>query len=206
MLRVAMVGNALAFKGVREFVEAARLCRSGGLPVEFFMVGFDATRDTGPMVWLLKAAGLIHDAAAEVRKLLREYDLEQTVRLIGFTPDIDRIYRDIDVLCFPSYLDAAGRPVFEAAHWKVPGIVAMQNPQPDTFIHRETGLCIAASDPQAIADAVAYFCRNPSEVTRMGENAYRLALENFDSRKNAQRMLDIYRRALEAGRREGKPA
>jgi glycosyltransferase involved in cell wall biosynthesis len=88
--------------------------------------------------------------------------------------------------------------VFEAAFWKVPSIVAVRDPQPDTMVHRETGLCIEPGDPSAIAEAIAYFSRNPLEVARMGEAARRLALENFDSRKNAARVLEIYRRVLAA--------
>jgi len=197
-LRVAMVGGPLAFKGVREFVEAARLCREQGLAVEFFMVGAGSGRRSAIPGRLLHAAGLTHDAGEEVRRLVEEHGLAGNVHLLDFTPDIDRVYADIDVLCFPSHLDAVGRPVFEAAFWKVPSIVAVRDPQPDTMVHRETGLCIEPGDPRAIAEAVAYFSRNPSEVARMGEAAYRLALENFDSRKNAARVLEIYRRVLAA--------
>ena len=66
------------------------------------------------------------------------------------------------------------------------------------MIHRETGLCIEPGDPSAIADAISFFCRNPSETARMGEAAHRLALENFDSGKNAARVLNVYLRALAA--------
>ena len=34
----------------------------------------------------------------------------------------------------------------------------------------------------------------------MGDAAHRLALRNFDSRRNADRVLDIYRRVIEAAR------
>ena len=204
ILRVAMVGSPLAFKGVREFVEAARLCRERGLEVEFLMVGVSAAEIAGPVKRLLRAARFTHDAGEEVRRLIEQHGLTDSVRMLGFTPDIDRVYANIDVLCFPSHLDAVGRPVFEAAFWKVPSIVAVRDPQSDTMIHSETGLCIKPGDPQAIAEAVSYFCLNRSEVARMGEAAHRLALENFDSRKNAARVLDIYKRAL-ASCPSGKP-
>jgi len=198
VLRVAMVGNPLAFKGVREFAEAARLCRDRNLSAEFVLVGVNSGDNQGLMQRLLKTTGFTHEAADELKRFVAKHRLEQSFHLLGFTQDIDRVYRNIDVLCFPSHLDAAGRPVFEAAFWKVPSIVAMRNPQPDTLIHKETGLCIEPGDPQAIVEAVAYFCGNPGERARMGEAAHRLALHNFDSRRNADRVLDIYRRVIEA--------
>ncbi len=206
VLRVAMVGSALAFKGVREFVEAARLCREQSLAVEFLMVGVGASETGGLVKRMLRAAGFTHDAGDEVRRLVEEYGLKDSVYLLGFTPDIDQVYGNIDVLCFPSHLDAVGRPVFEAAFWKVPSIVAVRDPQPDTMIHRRTGLCIEPGDPSAIAEAVSYFCRDRSEVARMGEAARQLALENFDSRKNAALVLDIYQRAIAASRSTKAPA
>jgi glycosyltransferase involved in cell wall biosynthesis len=196
-----MVGNPLAFKGVCEFVEAARLCRERGLRVEFVLAGVGAEGRTGPLQSMLRAASLVHDAAEELRASVARHGLESTVRLLGFTQDIDQVYANVDVLCFPSYLDAVGRPVFEAAFWKVPSIVAVRDPQPDTMIDRETGLCIGPGDPRALADAIAYFCANPAEAARMGEAAHRLALANFDAARNSARVLEIYRRALAAARK-----
>lgn len=205
ILRVAMVGGALAFKGVREFVDAARLCRDRGLPIEFLLVGVKGGRARGLVSRLLRLAGITHDAGEEVRRHVEEHGLNDCVHLFEFTPDIDQVYRNIDVLCFPSYLDAVGRPVIEAAFWRVPSIVAVHDPQPDTMIDRETGLCIEPGNPQAIADAVSFFCHNRSEVARMGGAAYRLALENFERGKNAARVLEIYLHTL-ATRQTAKAA
>jgi len=204
-LRVAMVGSPLAFKGVREFVEAARLCRLQGLAVEFVIAGMQEFERPVPMKRVLRALGFLHDAGQDVERLVQEHGLADCVRLLKFTPEIDQIYANIDVLCFPSHLDAVGRPVIEAAFWNVPSIVAMRDPQPDTMIDRDTGLCIESGDPQAIAEAVSYFVRNRSEIKRMGEAAHCLALENFDSAKNAARVLEIYRRVLASTSTETAP-
>lgn len=196
-LRVAMVGNLLPLKGVREFIEAARLCRDRGLPVQFLLVGGNVRELAGVAGWVLQRTGFAVDLRAEVARYVAEHRLDTVVSQVDFTPDTDAIYRGIDLLCFPSHLDAVGRPVFEAAFFRVPGIVAVSEPLPDTLIPRETGLSIPAGDPRALADAVEFFCRNRGEIQRMGEAAYQLALRNFDSRKNAARVLEVYRRLLD---------
>jgi len=195
-LRVAMVGNLLPLKGVREFIEAARLCRDRSLPVEFLLVGGNVRDLAGFAGWALQRTGFAVDLRAEAARYIAEHRLGASVRLVDFTPDMDAIYRGTDLLCFPSHLDAVGRPVFEAAYFKVPSIVAVSAPLPDTLIPKKTGLSIPPGDPRALADAIEYFCRNPREIQRMGEAAYRLALRNFDSRRNAARVLDVYRRVL----------
>lgn len=195
-LRVAMVGNLLPLKGVEEFLDAARLCQARGLVVDFVLVGGNTRRLSGIRGWLLKASGFARDMEAEVARFIEREKLTHCVHLVGFTPDIEKVYANIDVLCFPSHLDAVGRPVYEAAFWKVPSIVALSDPAPDTMVHGETGLCVRPGDPVALADAIAYLCEHPDERRRMGEAAHRLAAKNFDARRNAERTLALYRRLL----------
>jgi len=198
VLRVAMVGNLLPLKGVSEFLDAARLVGERGCAVEFVIVGGNTRRLSGLCGGLLKASGFARDMEREVDDYVARHGLAARVRRVPFTADIDAIYRNIDVLCFPSLLDAPGRPVFEAAHWGAPSIVAMTAPPPDTLVDGETGLCVPPGDAVALAAAIERLSRHPEEVRRMGEAARALALASFDGRGNAARVLALYRR-LRAG-------
>lgn len=201
-LRVGMVSNFLAFKGVQEFVEAARLCRDRGLNAEFVLTG-GSTRQLGKLRgWLLSRLGFAVDVESDIRRYIAEHRLDGYVRLEGFVHDISAVYRRLDLLCFPSLLDAVGRPVYEAAFWKIPSIVAIRNPEPDTLVDGVTGLCIPPGDPERLADAVERFHARPADLRRMGEAAQVLAKENFDSAKNAERVLNIYRHLLPARHRQ----
>jgi glycosyltransferase involved in cell wall biosynthesis len=195
-LRIAMVGNLLPLKGVEDFLEAARLCRERGIAADFLLVGGNIRRLSGIRGWLLKASGFARDMETEVARFVEREQLRDSVHLVGFTPEIEEVYASIDVLCFPSHLEAVGRPVFEAAFWRVPSIVALSDPAPDTMVHGETGLCVRPGDPVALADAIAYFCEHPDERRRMGEAAHRLAAETFEPRRNSERVLALYRRLL----------
>lgn len=192
-LRVAMVGGLLRMKGAYEFVAAARICRDRGLPVEFLLAGENPRNLGGSAKWCLGWMGLSHDVRGDLEQFIKLHKLEGAVKLLGFVGDVHSFYREIDLLCFPSHLDAAGRPVFEAASHGVPALVAAANPEPDTIVNGETGLCIAPQDPLAIADAIEHLANNRGELSRLGENARRLAVENFDRERNAARMLELYR-------------
>lgn len=196
-LRVGMVGNLLELKGVHDFIEAARICKSRSIDVKFVIFGGNTRRHSGFAGWLLGVTGFARDIERDVRNALRRDGMEEFVELAGFNSDLNKVYGSMDILCFPSHLDAPGRPVFEAAFWRVPSIVAVRNPTQDTLLPGETGLSIAAHDPLAIADAVAHFFANPADVERMGRNAQRLAMANFDAQRNAQKVLAVYQRALD---------
>jgi glycosyltransferase involved in cell wall biosynthesis len=204
--RVAMVGMLIAAKGVYEFVAAAKLCRERGLDVEFLLAGENVRELKGPRRWILGALNIARDVRGELQQMIDELQLHDCVRLLGFVRDVQSLYASIDLLCFPSHLDAAGRPVFEAAFHGVPSLVAATNPEPDTIVHEQTGLCIAARDPQAIADAVERLIRAPEELARMGAAARRLALENFDMQRNAEHVLGVYRELTAASALESPPA
>jgi glycosyltransferase involved in cell wall biosynthesis len=198
-LRIGMVGNLLGLKGVHDFVEAARLCKSRGMDVKFVIFGRNTRQHSGVAGWLFGVTGFSRDIERDVRHALKRDGLEELVELAGFNSDLKTVYGSMDVLCFPSHLDAPGRPVFEAAFWRVPCIVAVQNPTHDTFVPGETGIAITPHNPSAIADAVAHFCNTPDEIKRMGENAQRLALNNFNARDNAAKILAVYHRVLNEG-------
>lgn len=195
-LRIGCVGGLLKLKGVYEFVEAALHCKQSGMAVEFILVGENPRKLRGIKGYLLKKFGFAADAHADLNAMICQYDLGKQVKIIGFTQEIKAVYDSIDLLCFPSHLNACGRPVFEAAFSRVPSIVAVVDPQEDTILNGQTGICIPAKDPRAIADAVAYFYSNPEELGRMGEAAYQLARKNFDIDLNSKKMIDIYNRLL----------
>lgn len=191
-LRVGFVGNFLRFKGLYEFLQAARYCRDKGLPVEFVVAGDNTRAVTGVRSWLIGRLGLGHDLGAEVQDYVHSMGLERTVRFTGFVDDVAKIYSNIDVLCFATHLDAVGRPVLEAAFFGVPSIVAIRDPLPDTIVHGETGVCIDSPRPQLIAQAIDHLLKNPAERQRLGEGAKALAQRSFDRQKNAAEMLAIY--------------
>lgn len=192
-LRVGMIGSLLALKGVYEFLEAARIAVRGGVNADFVVVGSNLRPLSGARAAILGWLGFARDVERDLQRFVARHGLYDRVHLLGFTPEISSVYRSLDLLCFPSHLDAVGRPVLEAAWFGVPSLAAVERPLADTFVDGETGFRIPARDPQAIADAVARLCADREKLKRMGEAARRLAEHNFDNERNAARVLEVYR-------------
>lgn len=195
-LRVGFVGNLFRTKGIIELLQAARQVKQAGGNVQFLIVGGATAETKGLKAIALRALGLANNVIDDVYRTISEFGLEQDFLLLGPTADIQRVYPFMDVLAFPSHLDACGRPVFEAAFFGVPSIVAVGRPTNDTLIDGETGIAILKPDHQLLADAILTFERNRSEVYRMGNNARALAETNFRPDVNAGRLLEVYRRSL----------
>lgn len=201
-LRVGMIGNLLAMKGVYEFLEAARLCVASGVNVDFILVGSSPRRLSGLSGTLLNWLGFSHDLERDVAQFTARNGLDERVHRLGFMPDVQAVYQSIDLLCFPSHLDAVGRPVIEAAWYSVPSLVAVERPRPDTLIDGETGFCIPSRDPEALAAVIGRLCSKRDEVARVGRAARALAESNFDAKKNGHFMLAIYQRVVSQHREQ----
>ena len=190
---VGIIGVLHRSKGVYEFIEAARLLRERGVQVRVLVVGENVYRLSGVRGWLLRKLDFARDVRGELQAYVAQHGLSGMVEFTGFVADIRPIYSRLDAVCFPSHLDAPGRPVFEAALFGLPTIVAMRNPTRDVVIPGETGLCIDEPTPIAIADAIQSLAQDRPRARRMGENARRMAPERFESRVCATKMLDLYR-------------
>lgn len=194
----AMVGVLARVKGCADFVEAAAICRDRGYNIRFLLIGGGLRSANGLRDRVLQWLDFKEDIGTETTLLIARLGLDDIVESRPFTTDLASIYREIDVLCFPSYLDAPGRPIFEAGFFGVPSIAAISRPKTDTFVAGETGLLVEPGNPGALANAITSLHDHPEFRERMGAAARRMAHDRFDARKNARQMLALYRRLHEA--------
>lgn len=200
-LKIGFVGNLHASKGVDCVVDAAEILQRQGRSCEFLLVGGHTARASGLGWRLLDLVGLAQNRGDAIAERLATSPARDHIHLLGATPDIDALYSMIDVNLFPSHFDAPGRPVFEAALYAVPSIVAVRAPHPDTLVDGETGVAIAAPDGALLASALAKLDDNRSLVVQMGEAAKALAQRNFTPSINAARMESVYEEVARTGQR-----
>ncbi len=195
-LIIGYVGSLMVSKGILELVKAAKIVREKDKSVEFLIVGGETINKKSLKLWLLGKFGFSRNIGNELKNLLFKYKLTDSFHLVGATDNVELAYEKMDVLCVPGFFNAPGRQVFEGAFAGVPTILAITDPMKDTFIPMETGIAVQLKNPQEIADAILYFANQPSEIKRMGDNAKKLALENFVPEKNSKKILSLYNKLL----------
>lgn len=190
-LNIGFLGAIHHNKGVFDLMKAAALCVDRQMDVSFIIAG-----NRNP-VGGHKSRGfgikLNRDAEQELFAMIDKNKLQNNVHLIGLSSNTEPLFRYIDVVCFPSHYGALGRPVFEAAFYSKPSIVALTGEVfSDTFISGHTGIRVDPHDPQAIFEAIKVYYDDPSSLVSMGSRALELANENFDPETNASKVLDVY--------------
>ena len=195
-VRVGFLGVLIPLKGIYELIEAMRILKARNVDIECLIAGENARKLSGMKAWVLRKLGFADDVRANVERMIDDYGLQKHVRMLGFIGDVRSLYPQLDILCFPSHLDAAGRPVFEAAFYSIPSVVAVTNPVSDALLHEITGLAIPRPDPALLADALQRLAEDHGLRQTLGRQARQWAEENFAIEANAQLMYDVYVRLL----------
>jgi glycosyltransferase involved in cell wall biosynthesis len=96
----------------------------------------------------------------------------------------------------PAFLESLPTKMFEYFAAGVP-VIASDFPFWRSLIgDEECGVFVDPSDPDAIADAIARYDRDPDLLARHSSNARRLALERYNWTTEAASLLDAYVRVL----------
>nr|WP_314566416.1 glycosyltransferase family 4 protein [uncultured Pseudomonas sp.] len=191
-VRVGFVGGLIPLKGIYELVETMRILKGRQVRIECWIAGENARDTSGLRMWAVRKLGFAHDVRADLERFIAKHDLQDQIRLLGFVGDVRLLYPQLDILCFPSHLDAAGRPVFEAAFYSIPSVVAVANPVQDAILHEVTGLAVPRPDPELIANALQRLAQDNEFRLSLGRQARQWAEDNFAIDVNARLMLRIY--------------
>lgn len=123
----------------------------------------------------------------------REIGADGWTHFLGERQDVAALLSLADVMLLPSLADAMPMTVLEAMAVGVP-VVATDVGDVSTVLG-EAGICVAAGDEQAFADAVAALLSDPQLRTRLGRAGERQARE-FDSAAMARRYAALFAAAV----------
>ena len=180
---VVMAARLLVDKGVREFVQAARILRSGNVAVRMRIAG---SPDQG-------------NPTAVTAAELKAWREEELVDFLGYRSDMATVLADAHMVALPSYREGLPKVLIEAA---ASGRAVITTDVPgcrDAIEAGVTGLLVPAKDAQALADAIATLVHDPLRCQAMGAAGRILAEAEFDVSNVAAEHLKIYRE-LHAGR------
>jgi glycosyltransferase involved in cell wall biosynthesis len=197
IIRFGIVANYLRYKGIEEFVEAAEKCirANKDADLRFLIFGDNQEKNSGILHFIKKIMGLDHDVKEKIISMINDFGMIDKIQMKGFVSEPKEIYSKIDVLVFPSRLDAVGRPVFEAANFSRPSIVTLREKRnDDSIIDGVTGFVVKQQDSSDIALAMQKFIDEPSLINLMGCAAKKLANENYNLNKNSNMIYDIYKK------------
>jgi glycosyltransferase involved in cell wall biosynthesis len=171
-----LAARLLVDKGVREFVEAARLLRARGLDVRFVIAG-DLDPDNPAGMGAKEVDGWREEGAVEVA---------------GHVRDIRPLFAQAHAVVLPSYREGMPLSLLEAAACGR-AVVATDVPGcRDAIEPGVSGLLVPVRDGPALAEAIARLAADRPLCAEMGRQGRLLAERAFSVEEVVARHLEIY--------------
>lgn len=149
-------------------------------------------------IFLLKNEGFLNDKLSfsiagdgelkeECELLIKEYNLQHYVKMVGWVNDKSAFFNTVDVLCQPSKWEAFGLVFIEAAFFEIPSIATNVEGIPEVVLDGITGL-LCDTNAISLKNCMIKFIENPNLIMEFGTKARVRAINEF----NKQRMINQY--------------
>jgi len=179
-------------RGVVEFLIGGRISREKGQEDAIKAVGL-AVRN-GHRNLHLSIAG--PGKADYLEKLISKEQLGDYVSLLGTVNDMPSLRKRMDIELVCSVCEGFGRVTIEAMMSSNAVIGSNTGGTPELIRDGYNGYLYQQGNIQELADKIICFLEHPEEIERMGRNAYLFATEKFTRKRNAERIVEIYRELI----------
>lgn len=170
--RALYVGRLVREKGLFVLLDAMRMAKEQGHPLELTILGLGPDKDA-------------------VQLYIQQHQLMDTVRFVGPQSDPFPFYQNSDFIVIPSIWEEPCPLVsMESQACYLPGIYTDRGGLPETQVQGETGLMIPSNNPGVLLRAMLDLHNNPTLHAQMRLNA----------RKNVENHFSVERMAIDYAR------
>jgi glycosyltransferase involved in cell wall biosynthesis len=178
---VMLASRMLWDKGIKEFVEAARLLKERGIDARFVLVG-----DADP-----------HNPSAIPKKQLIYWHTEGLIEWRGHRKDMPKEFSESHIVCLPSfYGEGVPKVLIEAAACGRPIVTTNTSGCREIAKDGENGLLVPAYSTTELADALQLLIEKPELRKRMGAIGREIAMREFAVEKVVSETMTVYRELL----------
>ncbi len=184
-LKIGYIGTYLKYKGIENLIEAVE---------ELILKDYKIK---------LIFAGKFLDRSFLMKNLLSWFSIDNNInsnlfkkifiKNMGFVKKIQNFYDQIDILCFPSSLNATGRQIFEAGIFSTPVIVCLKNKVNDGLVNNVNGLIYNNFfSIKQLQEKILVFYKKRKLIKIMGRKGKKIALKRNVKNHNIKRLYNIY--------------
>lgn len=130
---------------------------------------------------------------ANIEQRIAELGLGDSVILLGHRPDAFRVIASLDLHVLPSVaLENMPYAAIEAMYAGVPQVVSDIGGAKEIIVASGGGRVVAAGDPRALADAIAFYINDADARAEAGRKTRSFAEQNLSAEQMAQKTLEVY--------------
>lgn len=135
----------------------------------------------------LVIAGRISDTVAE---LVDQYEDDDSIRFVGWTDEMDALYRDASAFVLPSIEEGSARVTYEAMAWQLPVVTTPNSGWVGS--DGEHGLEVPIRDVDSLADGIQSLYEDDFRRQKLGVNARELVVSEYTWDDYGDRVWEAY--------------
>lgn len=180
-ISILAIGQLMKRKGYHVLIPAAKMLKDAGVMATWTVVGDGPER-------------------ARLERMIREYDVEDTVLLVGAKPhdEITQFLRNADIFALPCVIgddntrDGIPVALMEAMATGLPVVSTSIVGLPELIDSGENGVLVEPDDPRQLADAILDLAESPELRRRLGTAAIEKVDREFNSRRSAEQLQTLF--------------
>lgn len=185
-LNLGYLGSFLKYKGLEDLIEVVNNLTKKNYKIRLILAGNFIKKN-----FIIEKLNLSNNVNENIL-------INKNIIILGHLDNLKKFYEKIDILCFPSYLNALGRQVFEAGIYSIPSIVCIKK-NSDSFINNKTGLSFKnPGSLKVLEKKIIYFYDKRYEIKKMGKEAKKLMVKNYNTNKNKLKLDKLYQDLIDA--------
>ncbi len=186
--------------GAWQIVQACRLIAKKGIPTA--LRAFAQFRDRFPRArFIIAGEGPMEE---QIRGQIAEMGLQGSVELRGFLDqeNLYKLFADSHLFLHPSEMtqdanqEGVPNSMLEAMSTGMPVVATLHGGIPEAVENRRTGLLRAERDADGLAEALFSLADDPDRWQSMGKAASASISENFEHRRQVEKLEECYAEAL----------
>lgn len=180
---IGMTGRFSPGKGHEEFLAAAKQLLTRHKNLRFMIVG-EASRGED-------------EYAESIKALAYNYGIGDKVIFTGYRSDIPDILAAFDIYLFPSHAEAFGLALVEAMSMGLPTVCSNSDGVLDIAVDGVTSFLFAAGNRKELSRKVENLITDPVKRNKLGKEARKRVLDNFDTAQFTRKLVNIYKSQVE---------
>ena len=185
---IGFIGALDFHKGLDFFFECIKKIIKKNKNIKFAIAGELTVKNTF-LITLLSLFRIKKNFNKEINEFKnRNYNCQ----FLGNVNNLENFYGNIDLIVFPSRMNALGRPIIEANFYGIPSIVCLKNSFYDTIKNKKTGYVVKFGDKKLFVNYVLKLYKNRKLLNKLGNNAKKNFIKIHNTKKNLHKLDQIY--------------
>lgn len=134
----------------------------------------------------------------DMRRLAAQLDISDRIDFLGYRDDVADLMNAADCLLLTSRSEGVPQAITQALGLGLPVVATAVGGVPELVRNDQTGLLVAAENPEAVADALEHLARHPDIAHELAERGRAHAHAHFSLQAMLDRTEREYRALLQA--------